>query len=365
MQFTQQQFNFSPVSFHPQSNAVKRHQSFHGFQNREAFNFSTTPNLSQSFIQPLSLSYWSQQNPSFISCWSQQNIHGSIFPYSHTNLNQNQFFVRNPFNTFTPTTRVVGRKECQIALGQVVPKKPLPRTEETTIKTDKCHKKKVVPSSEKRFGSLEIKKHRCYSPTFYSLRCRKHAKKRPIIYAIPKKIKSQVVPLNSENLTDSIQISEQNVSQSSNSPPKPTPRCRKIKPNAIYQNTINNSNIENSKTLDSSNDGSVNLSHEISTTEAIIHERSNNESTTSNSNLTNKESPTVMVKPSFVKPKVESPKGALSLQIHAKLKRNESPPTPDDTNPTKEADTVPKMPIMDQWNTNKLNPSQVCVLFFF
>lgn len=257
-------------------------------------------------------------------CWSQQN-----YALSFGSLNQNQFFVRNPFAPAT-TTRVVGRKESQIALGQIAPKQT----------------KKPTTAADKRFGSLEIKKHRCYSPTFYSLRCKKHAKKRPVVYAIPKKLKGQVAPFVGEdpkpnNLSDSVQIFELN-----ESPPKPVPRSRKPKV---------------SKTLD---DSSESCSHEVSTTEAVIHEEisSPNKSATKASSVVSKDSPTVMVRPSFVKPKVESPKGALSLQIQAKLKRTDSPPTPtDDANPSS---SVPEMPILDKWNTNKLNPNQVCFFFF-
>lgn len=286
------QFNFSPVSLHVKPNfsagiAVKRHQSFHGFQNTPNFNFGPTPNFSQSFI-----SYWPQQGAGFVPCLSQQN----------------QFFVRNPFAP--TTTRVVGRRER-------APK------ETTTVK-------KPCSSNEKRFGSLEMKKHRCYSPTFYSLRCKKHAKKRPVIYAIPKKLKGRG---DFENLTDSVQIFEQN-----KTPPKPAPRTKK--PNSIYQNA--------NATLDNSSNESC--THEVSTTEVVVH----------GSPLA-KDSPTVMVKPSFVKPKVESPKGALSLQIQAKLKRNDSPPTPTD----ELGKEVPEMPILDKWDTNKLkSPNQVCLIFF-
>lgn len=403
-QSAREQFNASFTTTHSvysgsafPSAAIKRHQSFHGFQNRNA----STQNLSHSFLQPslVPMTFWQQQSGYFVPTnfnLPQSTVtafqNHSSFPYnqmgSSAKLNHSQqsnlISASNPFNTVTPTTRVVGRKESQTALRKV--------TSEIISKRPNSGKEKPISkcaiATEKRFGSLELKKHRCYSPTFYSLGCKKHAKKRPIIYAIPKHLKSQVASNNDtssfQNLTDSIQISEKSRT------PKPAPRCKKTKNNIIYQNCSNsplykkNAKAEDPKPLDSSNDSSENFSHEVSTTEVLVHE-SNHKSINklssstpkSSSSSSTKDSPTtVMVKPSFVKPKVESPKGALSLQIQAKMKSSSTEPLPsssDDNSSSKEANIdpvpfVPEMPILDtqnKWNTNKLNTSQVCLMFCF
>lgn len=422
----QQSFNFPPASIRPfyptvkpefSTAAIKRHQSFHGFQNKnDAFNF---PQASQSFTQPMPLSYFPQHSSGFIplaALSASQNFQsaGPLTPQnrplfssnrvrSFGNLNQNQqyqvpprnintnkFFVRNPFSPLTSTARVVGRKESQMTIRKIAPKVP-PKPLQTENET---RSNKSANVAEKRFGSLEIKKkHRCYSPTFYSLRCKKHAKKRPIIYAIPKKSRKEVASFKAnsskcsgdfQNLTDSIQIFEQNsgnTSQEFEKPPKPAPRCKKAKGDTIYQNFSANADL---KVLDSSNDGSENFSHEISTTEAVVHKPNESQSSShegtkskqlpsSTPKSNSKDSPTVMVRPSFVKPKVESPKGALSQQIQAKLKASpssENPAPSCEENHNKEANCdslpfVPEMPILDKWDTNKKSPpSQVCSVLF-
>lgn len=382
-------------SFYPAP--VKRHQSFHGFQNKDAIRFSAiqnhflqAPAVPNSFRQQLSMNFLpSTYN---LATTGPSVFHNpSLFSYN-CQLNRtpqtNPFSPYSPANTITSTPRVVGRKESQISLGNHEPQLFSPSTNVSQPSTSRKQKPvcKSTTTAEKRFGSLELKKHRCYSPTFYSLRCKKHAKKRPIIYAIPKKHKSQPTlntnHCNFQTLTDSIQISEQNLSNSFHEHddiPKPAPRCRKAKSEIVYQNfsphshNITNSNVEDAKTLDSSNDGSENCDHHISTTEVLVH-KSNLDNTNSRSagvtpKSGTKDSPTVMVKPSFIKPKMESPKGALSLQIQAKLKSpsyNEPPSIPSDENKEVNADCVPKMPILDmqnKWSTNKLNANQVCPFF--
>lgn len=394
--------------------AVKRHQSFHGFQNQQPLSLPRQ-NLSQSLIQPPlgCFSYWPRQASNFapvtnsmlqrsqtrgplilqnrsLFTHSRAKSFGNVNPNRPFNLgtcNFNPFLPPNAFNA-APAARVVGRKESQMALRTVVPKV---EDSKSSQNDDKQKQNKPKATSEKRFGSLEIKKHRCYSPTYYSLRCRKHAKKRPIIYAIPKKSKTHTKPTDEnktntstntfQNLTDSIQILEQDAQNTSNeveSAPKPTPRCSKLKRcNTVYQNVsspkIKESSAEINKTLESSNDSSENCSHEISTTEAVVHKP--NESQTSNESAfaatpkgSSKDSPTVMVRPSFIKPKVESPKGVLSLKIQAKLKPFPSPTIspPKSESQSREGDSltsVPEMPILDvqnKWSSNKSNPKQVC-----
>lgn len=413
-----QPFNFASASFYPAalkptftSAPIKRHQSFHSFHTKDsAYSLFMVNDPSGKFISPhrtpTTLNRTTAINNPF-TLHFERPLPSYPQTTSFSNLNQlqpqnvaqpNQFFVRNPFNTTATTPRVVGRKESQMSLAKTTPKPP---TSDPKLQTSNSNREKrssrASASDEKRFGSLEIKKHRCYSPTFYSLRCKKHAKRRPIVYAIPKKPKSQVAPsMNAkspntssrdfQNLTDSIQIFEQN-SSASQEPPKPAPRCKRSKTNVIYANFSTNSSTEDAKVLDSSNDGSETFDHEISTTKALVHETNQiteKSSSSKSSPLTsksaatspsNKDSPTVMVRPSFVKPKVESPKGALSLQIQAKLKplTHTEPSSTASFDENKEANAdclsfVPEMPILDtqsKWNTNKLNPNQVCFFFYF
>lgn len=154
--------------------------------------------------------------------------------------------------------------------------------DKTTLKTSVIPKKHVTKCA-KKFGSLEHRKQKCNSPMFYSVRCRKHGKKRTIfeLYTLPIKPKTSSTtctakPSNSsetpsvsgtktncvvvseipkkskensasaetdealyQNLTDSIQILEQNTENNIyeiiQTRPKPAPRCKKS-PNGIYQN---------------------------------------------------------------------------------------------------------------------------------
>lgn len=158
-------------------------------------------------------------------------------------------------------------------------------------------KQKLTTKCPKKFGSFEFRKHKCNSPMFYSVRCRKHGKKRTVfeLYTLPLKYKftksepvstqpttdevsnsnpvgdkpAAVAAVNDmktncvviseipktpeksasndpeindalyQNLTDSIQIMEQNsennIYESIQNRPKPAPRCKKS-PNNIYQN---------------------------------------------------------------------------------------------------------------------------------
>ncbi|KAF5287292.1 hypothetical protein FQR65_LT02165 [Abscondita terminalis] len=228
-------------------------------------------------------------------------------------------------------------------------------------------------ASEKRFGSLELKKHKCYSPTFYSVRCKKHSKKRSVIYAIPKKCKSdsttKTVAENSnsesdmfvfksdkantfEDLTNSIQIMEQNnennVKQNLLTAPKPAPRCKRHRKNSchVYENvSALKSEAEN---LDSSNNSSVN-GVEISFTEALVHNSTadNDVETNTNSNL--KRSPTVKVSPSVIK--TVYPKDA---QLHLKNSERSSPNAD-------EKFLIPEMPLLDtqnKWTPTLSNTNQ-------
>lgn len=208
---------------------------------------------------------------------------------------------------------------------------------------------------ERKFGSLEFKKHRCYSPTFYSMRCKKHAKRRPVIYAIPKdcqKSKSSDALFvfkgssNFENLTDSIQVMEQK--------PKPKPRCKRHRRNScrIYENIRDV------------------LQKDTSTTHAVVH-KSDSEVECYNTDgggckrlnvSLHKSAPDIFnnhvkVSPTRVKPATVSPKGALYMQLKAKKR---TPPNPEPTpnlNSKDVALSVPQMPLLEPKNmrTSKLN----------
>lgn len=474
-------FSTTPIS-PPNLRPVKRHQSFHGFQDR-GFNYvpQAIPqhNFVDQFGNPFMHSSVSQNLPAWSVQNFQQNAHPQFIPsifyhlpshfynipgnntigaiqppmspqlsynrvQSFGNINNanhqghgyNQFFVRNPFAApvaVPPPPRVLGRKETEMNIR---------RSASGINVSQQSMKPKVVPRqttptvTEKRFGSLEIKKHKCYSPTFYSMRCKKHAKKRPILYALPKKTKSQVAPETQksnvekrppksensfQNLTDSIQILEQNPNNSGNECPripKPAPRCKKRrKSDIIYENIANSlktsSNSVNEelddKDLDSSNNSTENTEPTVSVTEALVHEPSktdfsktetsaeNPDNTKHTSSIAKSDlaepnipdaaknlhnstfspltppkriasrtfSSAVLISPSPIKPKTESPKGALSLQIQSKLK---SPANSNKTDAKQNDDVdnfsfVPQMPILDtenKWNTNAAKSNQVC-----
>lgn len=154
-------------------------------------------------------------------------------------------------------------------ITQVRPPPPAPPKRDLTpkeiekpdIKTAEIHRatdNKI--KCPKKFGTLEYRSHKCNSPIFYSVRCRKHGKKRTIfeLYALPLKQKNKVGVADQkkedtkneesnckivgektkeeiyENLTDSIQILEQTENETKQKP-KPAPRCKRSK-NNIYQN---------------------------------------------------------------------------------------------------------------------------------
>ncbi|KAB0792415.1 hypothetical protein PPYR_14374, partial [Photinus pyralis] len=145
--------------------------------------------------------------------------------------------------------RVIGRRE------------QLKVTSENSVNTIKSTQ--PPSANEKRFGSLELKKHKCYSPTFYSMRCKKHSKGRSLIYAVPKKVDAA-----SADIKDGIQIMGQNTGLTET--PKPAPRCKRHRKNSchVYENV--SSLKGDPENLDSSNNSSEN-GVEISVTEALVH----------------------------------------------------------------------------------------------
>ncbi|XP_060519272.1 titin isoform X2 [Cylas formicarius] len=282
---------------------IRRNQSFHGFQTNPGyytprflhpFNLPLARNLSNPFINSPPFNY-----PRYHAYWPPTPSRPSIIRPSN-------FRVSPPMRTQEPAIRTDEAKA-------------LPKT-------------KRVNLSERKFGSLKTEKHKCYSPTFYSMRCKKHAKKRPIVYALPKKCLSPLSKSTAkdfQNLTDSIQILEE-------ATPKPAPRCRKHrKPEIIYANICNSlqGNVPSGNSPDSSNGSEEGGT--VSVTEAQIHVSTvevveSNERTAETDRAKKvvptiaaqaiKNSPVLKVSPNFIKPKVESPKGALSLQILAKRK---------------------------------------------
>lgn len=429
-------------------NKIQRNQSFHGFQNMQNMfimnqgNQPFTPNFSNLSVQNLQQLY--TQNPKahpFVipsifyklpptfNHYTGSNSVAAIKTYPPANpdainlapnpfYNFNQVWYNNPFS-IPPNQRVIGRNE----------PKDIRRSRSGINEAKEGEDLKIQPLSikelkSKRFSSLELRKHKCYSPTFYSMRCKKHAKKRSVLYAIPKRSKSQIKPepviqnnqeseLVYEDLTDSIQILEQNSVNNENEShnyPKPAPRCRKQKPNVVYANiseSLSKDNLDTSNS--SSNTSSENCNVEISVTEALIHHPILNESnanqsksnetttpTTSNdkdSDVIEKETsnldisgvaklassisstPTLKVSPNFVKPKTESPKGALHMQLQAKIKFPSPKIEKKTEDPSKSKENfppVPQMPLLEPQTkriTSKTNFSnQVCVLlilFFY
>lgn len=302
--------------------------------------------------------------------------------------------------------------------------------------------RRLATIAEKRFGSLDIRKHRCYSPTFYSMRCKKHAKKRPIIVALPKKCFSELALAKEpsdkfENLTDSIQILEESnssVKVSAEEMPKPAPRCRKHSKEIVYANVnkflsktginkegaeINNGNqvtkvdlhlptetnlddIDGRAIVDSKQPNakpSEPFNKQMNTV-SLSSKSAPQKPTISSHALKN--SPILKVSPNFIKPMNESPKGALSKQLQAKIKcsplhnssitsvesslnssSNAKIPDPsspaivglkkiklsdDDLKNDEHCSNVPSMPLLNpqnMWSPNQSNVNaQVCFLFF-
>ncbi|XP_017770206.1 PREDICTED: LOW QUALITY PROTEIN: uncharacterized protein LOC108557968 [Nicrophorus vespilloides] len=329
---------------------IHRNKSFHGFENYgvqpQVFypsypNLQFIPsifyNLPRNFNQHTgSYTVGSiRTNPQFSYCNRVQSF-GNLPFYA------NPFMITNPYNQ-----RVVGRSEHRLDVRRTASGINLSAPEQTqstrnSIKT----KPKQCKSSSKRFNSLDLKKHKCYSPTFYSMRCKKHAKKRSIIYAVPKhKLQPEY-----QDLSDSIQFLEENHKNAINDTPKPAPRCSKHnKQETIYAN-VSKSISNNSQDLNESNNSWENADPEISTTQVLVHDSSvapnlsevkncdqkpkaicrhekskeitaslNGSSTDFKSLKITKVTPMQKVSPNCIKPKTESPKGALHMQLQAKM----------------------------------------------
>ncbi|KAG5898344.1 hypothetical protein JTB14_034327 [Gonioctena quinquepunctata] len=199
------------------------------------------------------------------------------------------------------------------------------------------------------------------------MRCKKHAKKRPIIVTLPKKCFSALALGDREKavadvLSNSIEITEEFEDHTEiEKMPVPAPRCsRKKRSEIVYANVSNSlngkceTNVENS--LNSSAETDDNTADPVLITEVEIHPNreiidpnpgeisigkdkeggagdepshkpklvavspKTNPSLANISPLALKNSPILKVSPNFIKPKTESPKGALSLQIKSKMK---------------------------------------------
>ncbi|KAJ8948367.1 hypothetical protein NQ318_019352 [Aromia moschata] len=340
-------------------------------------------------------------------------------------------------STFAPTSaakRISGRNESQFdirrtASGINTPESNASRQTQAIEPTKRraSASRRLATIPEKRFGSLEIRKHKSYSPTFYSMRCKKHMKRRPIVIAVPKKcVKGNE---DFQNLTDSIQIYEQNCDTAEDEnddddvceTPVPAPRGRRQrKSEIIYANVspslskcdsiMEESNssedaiktdIETQAQVHASNDAdnlnndadetpdncvdvvdghdenNQNLSRDALTDAAVNTKNAINKTDHSPklvavspkqapkiaiSSHALKNSPTLKVSPNFVKPKTESPKGALSLQIKAKIKASPLQSPADNPNKSILSDTkdnkdehkaneqfpeIPEMPILN------------------
>lgn len=371
---TQKKLSFIPCpALRPFNPSLKRNQSFAGFQS----NNKREPQLP-----------WATQYSIFMRNVNQVLL-GSTPTLQAFNpvVMQHQAFAANPsfqnnqyyqpLGAKRPPGRVSGRNEASFQLKkcQEVEAKP----------------KKVVLTA-KRFNSLKTEKHKCYSPTFYSMRCKKHAKKRPIVYALPKKCltASKEGSNDFQNLTDSIQILEENTVT-----PIPAPRCKKHKtPEIIYANICES--LSQGNDSPSSSDASTDQV-EQTTAEVEVHqppEPSPPQETTKPrvvdhspklvavvpkiSTQAMKNSPILKVSPNFVKPKVESPKGALSLKIQAKIKG--ASPCSNSAKSEEKKETIdttidiPQMPLITPKSpklepslacTNAALPSQVCFIFVY
>ncbi|XP_072375760.1 uncharacterized protein, partial [Diabrotica undecimpunctata] len=267
-------------------------------------------------------------------------------------------------------------------------------TEEPVRKSEKINLRRRVSSGsnrklativEKRFGSLDIRKHKCYSPTFYSMRCKKHAKKRPIIVTLPKKCFSELALSNkpekqTENLSDSIQITEESPNaRLSQSLPIPAPRCRK-KHEIVYANISKSLNSTLNSEQNTSGSSCENEEQETSITEVEVHAettkpkpgdsmiQSSRSKSISTSTILDHKPKLIAVSPktnnfspNFIKPNIVSPKGALSLQIQAKIKTSAEVDKADvkvDGKKSEQVSSVPKMPILNaahSWNPNVSN----------
>ncbi|KAJ8981513.1 hypothetical protein NQ317_011749 [Molorchus minor] len=335
--------------------------------------------------------------------------------------NFNSTTTANPFAVASPPNRIVGRNETQFDIRRTASGiNPNYATASDTIKRNAYPNKKLT-SSEKRFGSLEVRKHKYHTPTFYSMRWAKH-KRRPIVIASPKDFlfdtepntnNASVEPTQNidgfQNLTDSIQIFEQNSESAeektvdSKEIPVPAPRCRRHK--KIRKASKCDSIMEESNTSNTSDETIKNDEPETSITEAQVHVSNDLEigkssvdtidgikkkSTNSSEHVSddavislNSPNPSpkvvVQISPNFIKPKTESPKGALSLQIQAKIKGSPLQSPADNPNKTILSDTkdtkenkiedkaselfpeIPQMPILNtqnKWSPKITNTSE-------
>lgn len=522
-----------------QSKIIKRNQSFHGFrQNPTPLTnlppyFPLTGTVNPAYLKSCPTQNFtrfynntglaSQYVPKFISQLpnfrqtsgfntisgiSVQNRRTDQKVESSKNINNGSMRTVNS-NRYTNAVaplpnRIAGRNEEQFdirrtASGINVPaNNKIKSTSTNQIVVRKSYHNKNKKLAENRFGSLEVKKQKSYSPTFYSVRCKKHPKRRSVVFALSNKyfsddpesnIKSDAVNEDKkgseslpddeanhktesdgksnddkdrfQNLTDSIQIFEQSLENSNkdtNETPIPAPRSKKQKKSEIvYANVSPEIKSTNSDDSNSSTEPSESNKNEISITEAQVHapnDVDNNETiekstdvvdsanptneekfsnVIANINESNKEnineniinkadnakeistttklpnksddlpklvaispkqnppkpiisqhalknSPILKVSPNFIKPKTESPKGALSQQIQAKIKASPvqtSADNPNKTIPTDPKDDdktnepfpeIPQMPILNtqiKWSPNIANlNNQVCFIFF-
>ncbi|XP_025836985.1 hemicentin-2 isoform X3 [Agrilus planipennis] len=181
------------------------------------------------------------------------------------------------------------------------------------------------------FGSLDLRKHRCYSPTFYSLRCKKHGKKRSVMYTLPKSyFSNSTLKLTKHASTKSTGFQKQN-SNNDDIPnenakekgPVPAPRCKKHQRRLshIYQNVNNNiSKDDNSKRNDKSESPEVSKTFQET---AIVHKEGESEDTCSNNKSEDATQPSVVQNNLLIRAQNTSvdnlPKKAPSVPASTKL----------------------------------------------
>jgi hypothetical protein len=407
--FPQSAKSLSPTAFAPCHKIIQRHRSFHGFQNNQQMRQMTNFGFDLNRSNPYLFGGSNLRNKNFYA----QNITNQQVaePFAFQSnfqpiLNFNPFLLPNPFSIPPRTNRVAGRRETDIrrtASGINISEREKPKGEGSQ---EKIAESKPDPDNDKRFGSLELKKHKCYSPTFYSMRCKKHAKKRPIVYALPKNVFGDLKPTEEryQDVTDSIQIFEHKSETAENKTvPVPAPRCRKHRrKEIIYQNVSQQvvnvtTSSPNPDVSNSSNDGSEMLESEISVIEAQVH--SSNELKTETKppdgevksppklvgvypklNLSTdsatgavqalKNSPILKVSPNVAKPKTDSPKGSLSSQIQARLKSSNDKLNHSDDSSKENLPLIPQMPLLNpqsKWSPGLASANRqvrFCCFFF-
>lgn len=242
-------------------------------------HFSSQNFLNKSSVQRLSNTKTKSQcvkNPSF-STLSVQNFDMNRLNLSFpiTDPQKNPFDVpsqnkKRIKNICSNDKFIIYRSESNLRTSKP---KPIDKRNEQLPKTKNATNKEYTTQSDSEVhneSNEPFKKHKCYSPTFHSLRCKKHSKKRTLVYAVPKRILSDG---DLPNCQDSGTSDNESVKHF-HIVPIPAPRCKKHrKREIVYQNVaeaLKNSSLPN---LSNETDD-IELSsgkEDIPTTEVEIH----------------------------------------------------------------------------------------------